>query len=740
MSRTSLFPVFLLLNALLLVLALHVPAQQSPIASVPDDPYQVLGGSTAGGLRAYLDGLAEGHFAERERAIAAIQSPAGLQQRQLHVRETVLKGFDGWPAKTPLNASIVGRAEREGYRVEKLLFESMPGLFVTANVYVPTNPALGNGPFPAVLGTAGHHNDGKLAPIYQNGWVGLARRGFIVLAYDPIGQGERLQYIDEDTGESLVGNGTREHIMLGGVALITGTNFARYEIWDGIRAIDYLLTRADVDPNRLAVVGNSGGGTQSAYMNLLEPRLATASPSCYITSWRLLWHDPGPQDAEQIFVDFVKDGFDFADFLTSWAPRPVQMLSAIRDYFPIAGARAAFAETQRLYGLMGAQEKAGFFEYDDTHGWSQPRREATYRWLTKWLQGREDVRPEAPFTPEDAKTLHVTEKGQVLMSLGGRSLQQILRDRAAAQHERRQALSIPDGDRSGFRQLLKDTLRVLPREPQTSTTGSVVSAIRRAGYRMDKFIAPVGGGGRVPGLMVLPDRPAADARLVVYLDDRGKAAEAGETGLFAAIAKAGHAVLALDVRGTGEWVAEDKMVGYTPMYREAMRALLVGTSIPAIQAQDVLAAIQNAPLPEDWKQRPVRLAGKGNMGWIALFSAALADDSLSARIEGVAAEEALLSYSDIARSPRHYFTTGVLVPNVLKALDLPDVVASLAGKQVLLLNMRSPMEYLHARETVRQEYASAQNAFLAANRPDALQILREPENMTAAIYLAWLQR
>lgn len=729
-----------LLLVFLFISGLPLSGQPAAVAAAADDPYRVLNGSTQGGLRSALDALAEGYFAQRERTIAAIDTPEALRQRQQYVRDTVLRGFDGWPEKTPLNARIVGVVERDGYRVEKLLFESLPGLFVTANVYVPAAAEHGAGPYPAVLGTAGHHDDGKLAPIYQQGWVGLVKRGYLVLAYDPIGQGERLQYIDEDTGESLVGNGTREHIMLGMAALLTGTNFARYEIWDGIRAVDYLLTRPDVDPQKLAVVGNSGGGTQSAYLNLLEPRLATASPSCYITSWRLLWHDPGPQDAEQIFIDFIKDGLDFADFLTAWAPRPVQMLAAIRDYFPIAGARQAYAETQRLYGLLGVPERAGYFEYDDTHGWSKPRREATYRWLDKWLQGKDSNAPEAASTPAEAKSLHVTDKGQVLLSLGGRSLQQILRDRATEQHERRLALSIPDSDRSRFRELLGQTLRVLPRTKDSPARGSVVAAIRRDGYRMDKIVAPVGSGGRVPGLLVLPDRPAANPRLVVYLDDRGKAAEAGESGLIAGFAKAGHAVLALDLRGTGEWAAEDKMVGYTPIYRESMRALLVGTTLAAIQTQDLLAAIESAPLPPEWRQRPIRLVGKGNMGWIVLFAAALAEEALASRIEGVAAEEALLSYADILRSPRHYFTTGVVVPGVLKAFDLPDVVGFLSGKEVMLMNLRAPMEYLHARETAVQAYASSQIAFLNAGRPDALRILKEPEDMLAATYLEWLDR
>lgn len=721
---------------------IRVPAMAQSIPGVEgsqDDPYSVLHGSSEGGLRALLDEIAKGYFRDREQQIASIRTPDQLRARQQRVRETVLRGFDGWPEKTPLKPRIVGVLEREGYRVEKLVFESMPGFYVTANVYVPTAAEYGPGPFPAVLGTAGHANEGKASATYQHGWIGLVKRGFLVLAYDPVGQGERVQYINEETGDSLVGNGTREHIMLGMVALLTGSNFARYEIWDGIRAVDYLLTRQDVDGDRLAVVGNSGGGTQSAYLNLLEPRLATASPSCYITSWRHLWHDPGPQDAEQVFVDFVKDGFDFADFLTAWAPRPVQMLAAIQDFFPIAGAREAFAETQKLYALMGAREKAGYFEYDDTHGWSKPRREATYRWLDQWLYDRGESAPEPELTPEEEKTLHVTTNGQVLMSLGGKSLQQIMRERAAGLLENRKALSIPDDNRPAFRQLLRETLRVLPRA-QHSPAGETVSAMRRDGYRLEKFIAPVGNGGRVPGLLAIPDQAAANGRLLVYLDDRGKAAEAGENGLIGALAKAGNAVLAIDVRGIGEWGAEDDMVGYTPLYREAMRALLVGTSLAAIQTGDVLAAIESAPIPAEWRSRPVRLMGRGNMGWIALYAAALAEGPLADRLEGVSAEESLLSYADIARSPRHYFTTGVVLPGVLKAFDMPDVVASLAGKEMLLLNTRSPMEFLHARETVRHEYAAARIAHLAAGSGESLQILREQEDLATATYLEWLAR
>ena len=708
-------------------------------ASTVGSELRVLDGGPEGGLRAYLDAVARKQFAARKQTMAAVRTPDDVRARQKLVRETVLRGFDGWPEKTPLNPQVVDTLQKDGYKIEKVLYQSLPGIHVTANLYIPTDPAHGSGPFPAVLGTSGHADDAKAYVNYQKGWINLVKRGFVVVAYDPIGQGERLQFVDEETGKSLVGNGVNEHIMLGVVAMMTGTNFARYHVWDGIRTVDYLNTRPEVDPKRIAVVGNSGGGTQSAYLNLLEPRLATAAPSCYITSWPTLWDGSGPQDAEQVFVDFVKDGFDFGDFLTAWAPRPVQMQTATQDFFPIAGARDTYQEAKRLYQIMGAPDAVGFYEYDDGHGWSQPRREATYRWFSQWLQGKENKSPELEVKTETEQTLYATRTGQVLTSLGGRSLQQVLRDRASDVYAKRKALDIPDNDLASFRNLLRTTLRMLPREKAGKPT-QVGSAIQRSGYRVEKWVIPVGEQGRIPALLLVPTKSRADSKVVVYLDDRGKAAHAQPGGRLEALAKAGHAVLAVDLRGTGEWQSADKEVGHTRMYQDAMRAVLVGTSLVAIQTGDLLDVLAAAPLSADWAKRPVRIVGKGNMGWIGLLAAALTEGSTAKRVEGVAAEEAPLSYSDVARSPRHHFVSGLTVPGVLQAFDMPDVVATLADKQVLLLNARSGMGHIHARETVRHEYAPAANAFLAAGREDALQIRRENEGMGDAALQEWMSR
>src|SRR5437773_8185824 len=139
--------------------------------------------------------------------------------------------------------------------------------------------------------------------------------------------------------------------------MLVGDHLARYTIWDGMRALDYLLSRKEVDPARIGLTGNSGGGTHTAYIAALDDRIQVAAPSCYITSWHLMLDTIGPQDAEQTFPLWLQEGFDYPDYLYAFVPKPYLLLSAIRDFFPIAGARETFAEAEKVYSAIGAREK-----------------------------------------------------------------------------------------------------------------------------------------------------------------------------------------------------------------------------------------------------------------------------------------------------------------------------------------------------------------------------------------------
>jgi cephalosporin-C deacetylase-like acetyl esterase len=522
----------------------------------------------------------------RAAKVAAIRTPEQVRERQQYVRERILAQIGGLPEKTPLRPQITGTLQREGYRIEKLIFESQPNYFVTANLYLPER---GAPPFPAVVGVAGHSAAGKAAAFYQTVWISLARRGFVVLAFDPMGQGERSEYFDIDLGRSkLGGGGTREHTMAGVQCLLTGTTFARHEIWDGIRAVDYLVERKDVDAKRIAVAGNSGGGTQSAYLAVMDPRLAAAVSSCYMTSWQQLWTKPGPQDAEQVFPGFLRDGLDFGDFFLSFAPKPFTMLTAIRDFFPIDGARATHKEVVRVYEAMGASEKAGYFEYDDNHGWTKPRRQATYRWLEKWLQGRTTDGAEGEVTTEHESQLFATPSGQVATWVGGETVQSLNQQMAERIYPQRKAAGIKDA-----------------------------GELRRIVAGVMGAATPSGSAGQ--------GKPA-----ILFIGRRDADAEALE--------RAGHTVIVYDAAAGGTASG-----GYTGEYQAAQRAILLGKTLIGMHLTEIQKRVDELAA-----SGPVALYGKGNGGVLALYAAAL-----DPRIQKVAVEASVMSYMDIVRAKIH---------------------------------------------------------------------------------------
>jgi cephalosporin-C deacetylase-like acetyl esterase len=611
-------------------------------------------------LDAYLTGIAEQHWAKRDQAIAALRTPQDVTARQAYIRRVMLDSLGGWPEKTPLQTKVTGVIERDGYRIEKLIYESMPGFRVTANVYVP---ARGQAPFPAVLGTAGHSNEGKAAELYQRGWIGMVRRGMIVLAYDPPGQGERGEYWDAATGRSSVPLGTQQHTMAGLQCILTGTNIARYEIWDGIRALDYLLTREDVDPKRIAVAGNSGGGTQSAYLAALEPRLAAAAPSCYITHWRHQWFKPGPQDAEQDFFGFIRDGLDFPDFLIPMAPRPVKIMTAIRDFFPIEGARMTFRETANVYELTGARDKVDLFEYDDGHGWSKPRREATYRWFSRWLHRREEEGIEAESAVEAAATLNATTSGQLATSGGSETVASLNRKLADQMYPQRRALQ-PGAD---LRKIVAERLGTAA--PSGPVNARSMGEVGRDGYRVERIALETEPGIVVPALLFLPVTPTASGTLL-WLNPAGKASD--ERDIESLVLK-GQRVLAIDPRGSGESASgKERRGGYGSGYQTFMRAYLLGKSILGMQTQDVVRAVDYLTARGGG---PVSVRAKRNAG-VAAMCAAILDP----RISKVVTDGQAPSYLEIAGKQTYEWPLDLIVHGVLKDFDVPDLKKHLGDR------------------------------------------------------------
>ncbi len=586
----------------------------------------------------WLTAQARTHWDQRDKDIAALNTRDDIAKRQAYIRQTALELIGGLPTqKTPLNARVTGGFTRSGYRVENLIFESQPGFRVTANLYLPTT---GKAPYPAMLGVAGHSTNGKASATYQKAFIGFVQRGIAVLAYDPPGQGERLEYLDTVTGKSRAGIGVGEHLMAGVPALLTGKTIARHFIWDGIRAVDYLLTRPEIDPKRIGVAGNSGGGTQAAYLALFEPRIATAVSSCYMTSWRELWPGPGPQDSEQIWPGFLARNLDFGDFALALAPRPFLTTSAIRDYFPIAGARATHRQLLRLFDQLGQGNNIGFFEYDDNHGWSQPRREAATRWLSKHFFGIDDPTPEANIDTEEESLLYATPTGQLATSFGSKTMRDLSIEAATTLAKNRKPPTL-------------DSIRTAIGWQEPAAT------IEFKQYPNSTHLElTVEGGVRIPAEHYQPAQLKAQ---VVYIGGTGKPSDPD----IAELESQGFGVLKIHPRGSGPGYELSGSSGYNLDYQIAARTWLLGRNLLAMQAADIVAAFRY--LKQQSPSTPVYLIGKARFGPAAIIAAALEPG-----FQRVILESSITSFSSVLEAPIQQGIENAIVPGILAHFDLPD--------------------------------------------------------------------
>jgi cephalosporin-C deacetylase-like acetyl esterase len=240
----------------------------------------------------YLRRLAQQKFEDWKVQYEQRKTPEQIAEYQKRLREKFIEAIGGLPERTALNPQVTGIVSRDGYRVEKIIFESQPKHHVSALLFLP-DAGKHKPPYPGVLVPCGHSTNGKAHDAYQTMGALLALNGMAGLVFDPIDQGERSQMPSQLPRLA----GTRAHTMLGIGSILLGRNTARFEIWDGMRAIDYLQSRPEVDPKRIGCTGNSGGGTQTSYLMSLDERIIAAAPSCYITGFERLMDTIGPQDA-----------------------------------------------------------------------------------------------------------------------------------------------------------------------------------------------------------------------------------------------------------------------------------------------------------------------------------------------------------------------------------------------------------------------------------------------------------
>jgi dienelactone hydrolase len=671
-------------------------------------------------LHRYVLDQARQQFEVRRKVVSALKTPADIARRNAELRAFFLRSLGDLPERTPLNPRIVATTKGPGYRVEKVIFESRPAHHVTANLYMPDSepspdsrpgelaPNLAVPRIPGVLLPCGHSDNGKAYEDYQRASILLAKNRMAVLCYDPIGQGERYQKLDAQ-GNPVV-RGTTEHTMAGIGAILVGRQLASYRIWDGMRALDYLASRPEVDPARLGCTGNSGGGTLTSYLMALDDRIAVAAPSCFITSLERLFATIGPQDAEQNITGQVAAGLDHADYITMRAPKPTLLTVGTRDFFDIQGSWDSFREVKLIYGRFGFGERVDLFESDEPHGFTRPRRVATARWMKRWLLNKDDAIEEPDFPIATDAELQCTRTGQVLSDFNDVSVFDLNRQRERALRSSRESLSA--SSLPAFRSEVKKRL-ALDNGGLKAVRPSVgdKDAVRTLSFEVEPGLI-------LPALELRADRDASQGgptvvKVGVEWDKELAALKGAEER-----PGAGGNTVFFDPRGMGKTTPKvesgsgDSAFGRD--WRDAYVALHIGRPLLGQRVADLLSILEGLAAESGANARNgFHVVGAGAAGPVVLHAALLDEQGL---IKQVTLERSLVSWADIVERGVSRNQMGSVVPGVLEAYDLPDLAARLSP---LPLTINSPVDAMGepvSQVTLERSYARCAEAYGAGGK------------------------
>lgn len=599
---------------------------------------------------------------------AGFTSTAEIESRGLAVREAFLASIGGLPqTSAPLNAQLVGAIARDGYRIEKVIFESLPRVHVTSLLYLPDGL---DGPAPGILFLCGHAREAKAFPEYQRVCHDFARNGFVVLAVDPTGQGERVTTFDPQSGEMTVPWGTVEHSYQGLVCGLTGSNIARYFLWDALRGLDYLQSRQEVDPERLGVTGNSGGGTQTTLVCMSgDLRVKAAAPCTYVTSREHYFMSGQAQDAEQIQFGITGSGINYDDMFYPFAPRPLFIGAVADDFFNPEGTALTFDRLKRVYRLYGEPDRLEWVLGPGGHRYSAELRQAAVNFFRRHLHGanpghvtrRDDEIPVLP-----GAKLWCTQQGHVRTAYP--NAKSPLELNQACIPERRPARNAAE-----LRRRIRHVLRIEDRLahpvalfPRNSGEFEIAGrAAHRVVFRSEEFVA--GAGTLIGG------EDASEAAIVVHPGGTCAMEAAMETG--APALEAGYALFVFDVRGTGALkqqpvnrISEEWPRSYysTPQWL-AVCAYALGECLFGMRVFDVLRAAEFLRT----RFEKVHLCGRGlEPALWGYYAGALDEGIASVRLDGL-----LESYEALISSVfyRRDFLPSAGVHGVLREFDLPEL-------------------------------------------------------------------
>ncbi len=612
---------------------------------------------------------------KRSFEISTYKKLADWEKRQQWLRQALADVVAPFPQKTPLNAKVTNIVDKDVFHVEHIIFESQPKYYVTSSLFVPYTRK-SKEKLPAIIFCSGHSATGYRTWGYQQSILNLVKKGFVVLAFDPVGQGERLQYIDTNTRKPLFSSPTHEHSYPGAQLFITGNSLAKNFVWDGIRAIDYLLTRKEVDPKRIGITGRSGGGTQSAYIAAFDDRIKAVSVDNYLTNFSRLFQAMGPQDAEQNFINGIQRGLDMADLLLVRAPKPAQMVTTSRDIFPIQGAMETRDEVKRIYNAYGQPENFNMVIDDTTHASTKKNRESMYAFFQKHLNNPGDA------TEEDVQhllneELQVTSTGQVVTSLHSETAFSL--NYKEAEKKMQALIEMRKNKERDISGLIKSAIELSGyKDPAEKPVSWFVGRIQRDSYAIEKYLLKGEGNYWIPYIKMLPNIPTDKA--ILYLNPEGKSADAQVGGEMEWFTKNGIIVIAPDLIGMGE-LGPGNFKGDSYIdsvsYNIWFAGILIKRSIVGIQASDLARIV--CQLKVEGVKEVYGLAKK-QLSPVLIHAAAFQKD-----IKKIALIEPFSSYYSIVRTVdyKSKFLHNCVAGSI-GVYDLPDLLASLAPNSLLI--------------------------------------------------------
>jgi dienelactone hydrolase len=639
------------------------------------------------------------------------------EARKPILKEQLLVSQGMWPMpeKTPLNAVIHGKVERDGYTVEKVFFVSTPGHYVTGNLYRPTGKP---GKLPAVLYTHGHWTDARLSTanawasdqksgaeatensskyFHQAGCVMLARLGCVVFHYDMVGNSDSKQI------------GHREGFKDVDAQLRLQT-FMNLQTWNSVRAVDFVQSLPEVDPHRIGITGASGGGTQSFVLAAVDDRVTASFPAVMVSVSM-----QGGCICEN--TSYLRTGTTNVELSALIAPRPLGMTAA-NDWTRELETKG-LPELKAIYKMYGAEDKVMAKYLSFPHNYNQPSREVMYNFFNKHLGfGQEGVITEKPFTPVLPKDLSVYDTDHPLPK-DAANAEVLKRNLTMAQEKQMQSLMPKDKESlAKFQKIEHAALRAmmtdqLPAQGDVELVATVGGAAKGGVETNTVILSRKGQGERITAMLV--QRRDFKGDVVVWVHPDGIASLWADGKLVPAaqaILGKGASILALDAFRTGE-SAKDRPTTNMKVASLAYAGYFYGynRALVAERVHDILTAVAYAKSND--KVKSVNIVGFEKAGPWVVLARGLCGDS----VERTAADLNGFRFEQVKD-----FDDEMMLPGALKY-----------GGLITLASVIAPHElYLHNTKGTGSA-AFLQAAYEAAGQSKRLQRVEEKSDAVAVV-------